>query len=137
MDYLRCLRAWCLFVLDDLWYPDLFFIGIQTFPINRLGAWKHSTAFHKSYKTKGHEAIKHLRQYWCYGNWSVIGNRGVRWTFRNWGDIGLSPASHETTPANKQQKHYTKTEGGHNISSSLKKKRKHTEWISTTIWVHV
>ena len=40
-------------------------------------------------------------------NWSVIGNRRGRWTFRNWGDIGLSPASRETTQTNKPPKHYT------------------------------
>ena len=33
-------------------------------------------------------------------------------------------------------KHYTKT-GGHNISSSLKKKRKHTQWVTATIRVQV
>ena len=33
----------------------------------------------------------------CYGNWSVVGNRGGRWTLWNRGDIGLSPASRETT----------------------------------------
>ena len=45
----------------------------------------------------------------CYGNRSVIGNRGRRFTFRNWGVIGLSPASGETTQTNKPPKHYTKT----------------------------
>ena len=64
--------------------------GTQTFPISKLGGWKYTTAFHKSSKWTQHQALKHLRQYWCYGNWSVIGNRGGRWTFRNWGDICLS-----------------------------------------------
>ena len=36
----------------------------------------------------------------------------------------------------KPPKHYTKT-GGFIISSSLKKKRKHTQWVSATIMVHV
>ena len=53
------------------------------------------------------EVLKKLRQYWCYGNRSVIGNRGGRWTFRNWGDTGLSPASLETTQTNMQMKHHT------------------------------
>ena len=83
--------------------------GTQTFPISKLGGWKHSTAFHKSFKTNRHQALKHLRQYWCYENWSVIGNRRGRWTFRNWGDMGLSPASWETAQTNKPPKHYTKT----------------------------
>ena len=39
----------------------------------------------------------------------VIGDRRGRWTYRNYGDIGLSPASHETTQTNKSPKHYTKT----------------------------
>ena len=50
--------------------------------------------------------------------------------------FGLSPASRETTQTNKPPKHYTKT-GGHNISSSLKKKRKQTQWVSATIMVQV
>ena len=56
--------------------------------------------------------------------------------FWNWGDMSLSPASKETTQTNKPPKHYTKT-GGHNVSSSLKKNRKHTQWVSATIWVQV
>ena len=91
----------------------------QTFPISKLGGWKDTTAFLKSSKTNRHQALKHLRQYRCYGNWSVIGNRRGRCTLRNWGDISLSPASRETTQTNKPLKHYSKT-GGHNISSSLK-----------------
>ena len=46
----------------------------------------------------------------------------------NRGDIGLSPAIQETTQTDKQPEHYTKT-GGQNTSSSLKKKRKHTQWV--------
>ena len=110
--------------------------GTHTFPISKLGGWKRTTAFHRWFKTNRHQALKHLRQYWCYGNRSVIGTRGGRWTFRNWGDIGLSPASQEITQTNKPPKHYTKT-GDHNIGCCLKKKRKHTKWISATIIVHV
>ena len=103
--------------------------GTQIFPISKLGGWKDTIAFHKSSKTNRHQELKHLRQYWRYGNWLVIGNRRGLWTFRNWGDIGLSLASRETTQTNKPPKHYTKT-GGHNIRSSLKKKRKHTQWVN-------
>ena len=72
----------------------------QAFPISKLGGWKHTTAFHESSKTDRHQALKHLRQHWCYGNRSVIGNRGRGWTLRDWNDIGLSPTSGrpETTP---------------------------------------
>ena len=52
------------------------------------------------------------------------------------GDIGLSPASRETSQTNKPPKHYTKM-GGHNISSYSKKKRKHTKLVSATIRVQV
>ena len=82
-------------------------------------------AFHKSSKTNRHQALKHLRQYLGYGNRSAISNGGGRWTFRNWGDIGLSPTSRKTTQTNKPPKHHTK-KGGPNISSSLKKMSKHT-----------
>ena len=92
--------------------------GTQTFPIIKRCGWKHTIAFHKLSKTNRHQVLKHLRQYWCYGNWSVIGNRGGRWTFQNWGDICLSPARWETTQTNKPPKYCTKM-GGHNISSSL------------------
>ena len=83
--------------------------GTQTFPISKLGGWKHTTVFHKSSKANRHQALQHLRQYRCYRNRSVVGNRGGRWTLWNRGDIGLSPASRETTQANKPPKHYTKT----------------------------
>ena len=77
-------------------HAQKFIAGTQTFPISQLSGCKHTTAFHKLSKTNRHQALKHLRQYWCNGNWSVIGNRRGRWTFRNWSDIGLSPASRET-----------------------------------------
>ena len=82
--------------------------GTQTCPISKLGGLKITTAFHKSSKTNWHQTHKHLRQYWYYGNRSVIGNRGRRWTFRNLGDINLSPESRETTQMNKPPKHYTR-----------------------------
>ena len=33
-----------------------------------------TTVFHKSSETNRHQTLKHLGQYWCYGNWSAIGN---------------------------------------------------------------
>ena len=111
--------------------------GTQTFPINKLDGWKHTTAFHRSSKTNRHQTLKHLnKQYGCYLNRLVIGNSAGRWAFRNWVVIGLSPASWETTQTNTPPKHNTKMEG-HNISSSLKKSRKHTQWVSATIRVQV
>ena len=77
------------------------------------------------------DVMKHLRQYWCYGNQSVIGQE--RWTYRNWGDIGLSPASPEITHTNKQPKNDTKTWGGGQIISSLKKISKHIPRVCSTI----
>ena len=47
-------------------YPDL--SGKQ--------GWKHTTSFHKSSKTNRLKALKHLWQYLCYGNRSVIDSRG-------------------------------------------------------------
>ena len=52
----------------------------------------------------------------------------------NRGDIGLSPASRETTETNKPPIHYIKM-GGQNISSSFKKERKHTQWVRAPIRV--
>ena len=83
--------------------------GTQTFPISKLGGWKHTTTFHKSSETNRHQTLKHLRQHRCYGNRSVVGNRGGRWTLWNRSDIGMSPASRETTSTNKPPKHFTKT----------------------------
>ena len=57
-----------------------------------------------------------FEKYLSYENWSVVGNRGGRWTLRNRGDIGLSPASLETTKTNEPPKNYNKM-GGQNISS--------------------
>ena len=95
-------------ILQCMGHAQKCITGTQTFPISKLGGWKDTTAFHKSSKTNRHQVLKHLRQYWCYGNWSVICNRRGWWTFRNWGDISLFPASQETTQTNKPPKHYTK-----------------------------
>ena len=90
--------------LQCMWHTQTCITGAQKFPISKLGGWKHTTAFHKSSKTNRHQALKHLRQNWCYGNRSVIGNRGWWWTFKNWADIGLSPTNRETTQTNKPPK---------------------------------
>ena len=95
--------------------------GAQTFPISKLGGWKDTTTFHKSSKRNRHQALKNLRQYWCYGNWSVIGNRRGRWTFRNWGDIGLSPASRETIPRRTSRRNTTLRRGA--ITSAVQEKK--------------
>ena len=92
-----------------MWYAQKCIKGTQTFPISKLGGWKHTTAFHKSTEANRHQTLNHLRQYICSGNRSVIGNRGGRGTLWNNGDIGLSPASWETTQTNKPPKHYAKT----------------------------
>ena len=55
--------------------------GTQTFPISKLGGWKHTTAFYKSYERNRHQTLKQYGQYRCYGHRSVIGNRGGRCTF--------------------------------------------------------
>ena len=88
--------------LQSMGHAQKYITGTQTFLISKLGSWKHTTAFYKSSKTNRHQELKHLRQYWCYGNRSVIGNRRGRRTFRNWGVIGLSPASRETTQTNER-----------------------------------
>ena len=73
--------------------------GTQTFLISKLGGWKQNIAFHKSSKTNRHQALKHLRQYWSYGNWQQRRTVGLS----ELGDIGLSPASRETNQTNKPQ----------------------------------
>ena len=83
-----------------------------------------------------HQVLKHLRQYWCYGNCSVIGNRRGWWTFWNWGDIGLSPARQETTQTNKPPKHYTKT-GAITSAVLLRKRGNIPQWVGATIRVQV
>ena len=72
----------------------------KTFPLSNMGGWKRTTSFHKSSKTYRHQALKPLRQYLCHGNWSEIGNRGGRRTFRNWSAIGLSVASRNLSRRN-------------------------------------
>ena len=66
--------------------------------------------------------------------WKSVGNwqQRRRWTLFNRSDIGLSPASRETSQTNKPPKYCTMTRG-QTISSSLKKKRKHTQWVRAPI----
>ena len=107
----------------------------KSFPISKLGGWQHAIAFHKSSKTNRYQVLKHLWQRWCYGNRSVIGNRGGRWTLRNWGDIDLSPAMWKLPRRTSRRNPTLRCMGDHNISSSLKKMRKRTQWVSATIRV--
>ena len=57
----QCMRhsQWCI-------------TSTQTFLISKLDGWKHTTAFHKSSEAKRHQVLKHLRQYRCYENQSVV-----------------------------------------------------------------
>ena len=55
-----------------MWHTQKRIAGTQTFPISKLGGWKHNTVYHKSSETNRHQTLKHLWQYWCYGNWSVM-----------------------------------------------------------------
>ena len=56
-------------------------------PISKLGGWQHTAAFNKSSETNRHQTLNHIRQYWCYGNQSLNGNRGGRWALRNRGEL--------------------------------------------------
>ena len=78
----------------------------QTFPLCKLGGWSNA-------------------QTWCSGNRSVMGNRGTWWTFKNWGNIGLSPGSRETTLTYKPAKNYTKM-GSQSISNNSLKEKEET-----------
>ena len=42
--------------------------GTQTFPIGKLGDWKHIITFHKSPKKSRQQALKHLRQSYVMEN---------------------------------------------------------------------
>ena len=75
----------------------------QTFTLTKLVGCKHTTTFHETSEMNRDQMLKHLGQYSCYVNMSVIGNRGGRWTFRNWDDISLSPASRANTQTNSRQ----------------------------------
>ena len=58
------------------------------------------------------------------------------WTFQNWGDIGLFPASRETTQMNKPPKHYTKM-GGHQVEKNTLQRDKYLweeTWIDYFLW---
>ena len=99
--------------LQCMWHTQKCITGAQTFPIRKLGGSKNTNVFHKSSKTNRHQALKHLRQYWCYENRSVIGNSRGRWTFRNWGDIGLSQQA-GTLPRRTSRRNTTLRWGGHN-----------------------
>ena len=102
--------------LQCMWQEQKCITCTQTSLMSTQGGWKYTIAFHKLCKMNRHQMLKHLWQFWCYGNQSVIGNRGRWWSLRNRGDIALSPACWETTQTNKPPKHYTRM-GGQNISS--------------------
>ena len=72
--------------------------------------------------------LKHLRHYGCYGNQSVIGNRGGRSTFRN-----LRKQAGKLPIRRSRPKHHTETMG-RKRRSPLQKKRKHTQWVRAAIY---
>ena len=78
-----------------------------SFPISKLGGWKHTTAFHKSSKMNRHQMLKHLRQHWCNRNCPAVGNRLGQWSLWNWGDIGMPQTSRKSTHTKKPPKHLT------------------------------
>ena len=52
--------------------------GRQIFPISKLGGWKHTTAFHKSFENNRHQTLKRFKNHRCCRNQSIIGNRRRR-----------------------------------------------------------
>ena len=121
--------------LQCMRYAQKCITGTQTFPISKFGGWKHTTGFHKLSEANQQQALKHLKQYRCYINRSVVANRGGQWTLWKRGGICLSPASLEISQTNKSQKNTTLRRRGENISSSLKKRRKHTQCVRAPIRV--
>ena len=101
--------------------------GAQTFRRRNFVLGAH----HKWSETNWLQTPNHLILYWCYGNWLVLIKKGRRWAFRNWGGIGVSPASLELLKRTIRQIITLRRGGG--ISSSVKKKRKRTHLISATI----
>ena len=77
-----CLLPTLQCILQCMGHTQKYITGTQTFPTCKLGGWKPTTAFHKTSETNRHQELKHLRQYWCYVNRSVIGNRGGGWSLR-------------------------------------------------------
>ena len=117
------------FTLQCMGHAQKCITGTQTFPIIKLDGWKCTNAFQKSSPdTQTPWTILMLLK--SVGNWkrrrtSSGGPFGIRVTFaylQSW----------ETTQTNKLPKYYIKT-GGDNVSSSLKKMRKHSQWVSATI----
>ena len=64
----------------------------QTFPLIKLGGWKHSIAFHKASETIDATQSNTLDNTDVMER-SVIGKWGGRRSFRDWGDIGLCAAA--------------------------------------------
>ena len=111
---------------------QMYITGTQTFLISKLGGWSTILCSTNRPRRTEHQKLKHLRHYWCYGDRSVIGNRGWRGTFRNRGDIGLSPANWETIQTKKPPYHYAESGAQHHKFSW--KIRKYSQWVSATIW---
>ena len=54
---------------------------------------------------KRNRELKHIGQYRCYGNWSVIGHPAGGRNFRNLSDISQSPAITDATKTEKPPKY--------------------------------
>ena len=67
--------------LKCMGYAQKYITGTQTFP-QQTGGWMHTTAFQKSSNTNRLQALKHLRQYWCYGNRSKLATDEENGPFR-------------------------------------------------------
>ena len=104
--------------LYKVWDTENSITSTETFSICELGGRKHTSTFHKPSKMNRHQTLKHLYQNRCI--WSLIGNRRGRWTFWNWGEIGLSSESGETTQKNKPPKCHNETKS-QNVNRPLQK----------------
>ena len=49
--------------LCSVWDTEKCITDTKTFPLSKLGGWKHTTAFHKPSKTNTHKALKNYIPY--------------------------------------------------------------------------
>ena len=102
----------CHCTLQYMKYEQRCITDTKTFPISKLGGWNHTILCSiKSPRRTDPKCSNTLESYTRLMLWKSVYNWHLMRTVKFWGDIGLSPASSETTQTNKPLKHYTLRSG--------------------------
>ena len=95
-----------------------------------------TSAFHKPAKTNRHQTLKHLGQFRCYWNLSIIGQWGGMWNVCIWGDI-VTLQQTGKLPKRSSRRNTTPRRGARTSATLFENKQETTICVSATIGIQI